>query len=354
MAPRARPIGHWAACGAALAASACLGPADYPGVNSSQPLGDLGGASSRADDGTAQDEASTTASSGSSTTENPIPSRKDTAADSGGDTSGGETPLLLAVVGDYGTDTDKSAEVGALVASLNPDHVFTLGDNNYPIGAAATIDDHIGQYYSAFIANYQGSYGNGAAQNRFWPAPGNHDWGTPNLTPYVEYFTLPGNERYYEIDLGLVHLFAVDSDIHEPDGYTAGSLQAAWLKHALLQSTACWKLVYFHHPAYSSAQHGSDEDLQWPFEAWGADAVLAGHDHTYERLAVGGIPYFVNGLGGASTYSFHTPLPESVVRYNAEYGAMTIAATSTELAFEFINVDGERIDFHTVDKDCAR
>ncbi len=273
---------------------------------------------------------------------------------SGGSTTGAEVQsMLLAAIGDFGNDSDEEAAVAALVASWNPDHVITLGDNNYPDGEAETIDDHIGQYYYPYIGNYVGGYGKGSPENRFWPSPGNHDWNTDTLDPYLGYFTLPGNERYYEMDLGLVHLFAVDSDPHEPDGIEADSVQAQWLQGALAASTACWKLVYFHHAAYSSAEHGSNEDLQWPYEEWGADAVLAGHDHSYERAAVGGIPYFVNGLGGAGTYDFPEVIDESVVRYNENHGAMTIAISTTDITFEFVNVDGEVIDTHTIQKNCA-
>jgi tartrate-resistant acid phosphatase type 5 len=269
--------------------------------------------------------------------------------------SSGGVPQTIhfAAIGDYGTDDDDEAAVAALVDSWDPEFVITMGDNNYPDGEARTIDPHIGQYYHHYIGNYVGTYGEGAAENRFWPSPGNHDWNTDTLQPYTDYFTLPGNERYYEVDLGLVHLFAVDSDSHEPDGITSDSVQAQWLQAALAASTACWKVVYFHHAAYSSADHGSDEDLQWPYEEWGADVVMAGHDHSYERLAVGGIPYFVNGLGGAGLYDFKAIVPESVVRYNESHGAMSITASSSDMTFEFVTVEGEVIDTHTIRKSCS-
>ena len=135
--------------------------------------------------------------------------------------------------------------------------MITLGDNNYQSGAASTIDANIGKYYHDFIGNYHGSFGAGSATNRFWPSPGNHDWVAPNLQPYTDYFTLPGNERYYDVDLGLVHLYAMDSDEHEPDGNSATSKQALWLKDKLAASKSCYDLVYFHYPAYSSGDHGS-------------------------------------------------------------------------------------------------
>jgi len=92
--------------------------------------------------------------------------------------------------------------------------------------------------------------------------------------------------------------------------------------------------------------------MRWPFEAWGAEAVLAGHDHTYERFQVGGIPYFVNGLGAAGTYPFGSALPETQFRYNAKHGAMLLTATATGIRFEFWTHDGQKIDSLTVPKTC--
>ncbi|MCC6524904.1 MAG: metallophosphoesterase [Polyangiaceae bacterium] len=272
-----------------------------------------------------------------------------------GGAGGGSTPapLRLALIGDFGDDSSEEAAVAALVAGWSPDFVVTLGDNNYPAGTAATIDASIGQYYQAFIGNYAGAYGAGSVANRFFPCPGNHDWMAAGLAPYLDYFTLPGNERYYEVDFGLVRLFALDSDSHEPDGATASSVQAGWAESRIEASPACWDLVVFHHAAYSSsAAHGSTTRMRWAFEAWGADAVFGGHDHTYERLAVGGIPYFVNGIGGAGLYAFGTPIAESVARYNDRHGAMLATATVSDLTFELYSDDGVLQDSHVVQKNC--
>jgi hypothetical protein len=261
--------------------------------------------------------------------------------------------VRFAVIGDYGDGSDNERAVAELVKRLAPSFIITTGDNNYPDGAAETIDDNVGQFYSDYIHPYRGRYGSGADTNRFFPSLGNHDWRAPGAAPYLGYFTLPGNERYYDIVRGPVHLFALDSDVHEPDGATSGSVQAGWLAGALAGSTACWQLVYFHHPPYSSGRHGSDEDMRWPFREWGADAVVAGHDHLYERLSVDGIPYFVNGLGGNSIYDFGKPLPESVVRYNGSYGAMLVEATRAAITYQFIAVDGTVADSYTQAGGCA-
>lgn len=256
--------------------------------------------------------------------------------------------VRFAVFGDYGLDGPAEADVAALVHGWQPDLVLTVGDNNYPSGSAETLDLNLGKYYHDFIYPYQGTYGAGADLNRFFPVLGNHDWTTSKAKPYLDYFNLPGNERYYDFTWGPVHFFALDSDGREPDGVNAGSLQAAWLKEGLAASNAVWNIVYLHHPPYTSGEEGSIDWVQWPFAQWGADAVLSGHEHLYERLQVDGIPYFIVGTGGGGLYNFGTPLPESQFRYNANFGAMLVTASGTEMLFEFYNRTGVLIDHFSI------
>jgi hypothetical protein len=261
----------------------------------------------------------------------------------------------FAVVGDYGWQGQPALDVAQLVKSWRPEFVTTVGDNNYVFGLTSTIDANIGFYYHEYIAPYVGQYGAGSGSgNRFFPVLGNHDWATPGAVSYLNYFALPGNERYYDFVRGPVHFFMLDSDINEPDGIAATATQAQWLQQRLAASTATWKLVYLHHAPYSSATHGSHAVLRWPFKAWGATAVLAGHDHTYERVDVDGVPYFVNGLGGRSRYAFQfPPINESKppaqtrLRYNADYGALLVEASACAITFTFINRSNELIDSYT-------
>jgi hypothetical protein len=260
--------------------------------------------------------------------------------------------VRFAVIGDYGSGSQNEADVANLVKSWNPDLIITTGDNNYDNGEAETIDQNIGQFYHEFIYPYQGSYGQGAEINRFFPSLGNHDWNTVDADgmpyPYLDYFKLPqresGNERYYDFVWGPVHFFALNSDSREPDGVGRSSKQASWLQGRLAESTAPWKIVYAHHPPYTSGLRGPVDWMRWPFAEWGATAYLAGHDHFYERLEIEGFPHFINGLGGMNIYSFSIPIWGSQVRYNGDYGAMLVEATEQEIIFQFINRSGEVID----------
>jgi tartrate-resistant acid phosphatase type 5 len=256
------------------------------------------------------------------------------------------TPIRFAVIGDYGLVGQPAQDVSDLVKSWQPDFIITTGDNNYPDGEAATIDDNIGQYYHGFIYPYRGEYGEGADINRFFPALGNHDYSpTDGFQPYLDYFDLPGNGRYYDFVWGPVHFFALNSDWREPDGHHQNSVQAMWLRDGLAASTAPWKLVYMHVPPYSSGLHGSAPVMQWPYAEWGASVVLAGHDHTYERLEVDGIAYFVNGLGGHhARYPMRSQAEGSQIFFNEDYGAMLVEATETQMAFQFISRAGVVID----------
>lgn len=245
----------------------------------------------------------------------------------------------FAVIGDYGNAGPDEQAVADLVKSWNPEFIITLGDNNYDVGSQATIDPNIGQYFHEFIFPYTGSYGQGDTVNRFFPSLGNHDWETPGALPYFNYFTLPGNERYYDFVKGPVHFFVIDSDINEPDGRDSNSVQALWLKSKLASSSSRYNIIYFHHPPYCSGLiQGSETIMRWPFKSWGASAVMAAHEHLYERLTINGLTYFVNGLGGNLRSIFGFPIPGSQVRYSANYGAMLVNAYEDSLVLKFYNI----------------
>lgn len=252
---------------------------------------------------------------------------------------------MFAVIGDYGQAGRHAFQVAEMIDSWEVDFIVTTGDNNYPDGEASTIDDNIGQYYHRYIGNYQGEYNRGSETNRFFPSLGNHDWVAEGAEPYLDYFTLPGNERYYDFVWEYAHFFILDSDSHEPDGVGISSDQAEWLRETMADSEERWQVVVMHHPPYSSARHGSTDWMQWPFQEWGADLVLSGHDHVYERLEVNGLTYITIGLSGhAARYEFTNVLPESQFRYNDDWGALRVLVVGEVMQIELILVDGTVIE----------
>jgi tartrate-resistant acid phosphatase type 5 len=253
----------------------------------------------------------------------------------------------FAVIGDFGWNNQNEQDVADLVKGWNPDFIITVGDNNYPNGEASTIDDNIGKYYHEFIYPYTGGYGAGAAgANKFFPTLGNHDV-MIDPQPYLDYFTLPGNERYYDFVKGDIHFFAVNSNPGDPDGWDSTSVQAMWLKNALQSAPEKWKIVFFHHAPYSSDSYcGNTAYMQWPFRQWGASAVLTGHAHTYERIVNNGFPYFIDGMGGdyPSPNAFGTPVPGSVIRYSSDNGALQVTAVADSMVFSFISRANTLVD----------
>jgi hypothetical protein len=252
-----------------------------------------------------------------------------------------------ASIGDYGWNNAGEAGVATLLRTWKPQFISTVGDNNYPSGSSSTIDRNVGQYFHDFIGNYKGSYGGGASENLFFPALGNHDWDTSSAHPYLNYFTLPGNERYYDFVKGSIHFFVLDSDDNEPAGNTASSVQGQWLKNKLASSTSPFNIVILHHSPYSSGSEGSSDWMQWPFKSWGADLVLSGHSHAYERLSIGGLTYICNGAGG-KPLGFGSPVAGSQVRNSSDSGALLIEANEYALTLQYQLRSGAVVDTITL------
>jgi hypothetical protein len=291
------------------------------------------------------------------------------------------TPLVLAAVGDYGasivTDISRWGEdapavngiyyrdlVAAMVDSWSPTRFIGIGDMWYDGSATlASLLDRTPAQYKTFVD-----------EGRFLPTIGNHD--RDPVAKYAvtkSYFTFPSlktaqgdilNPDYYSVALdSRVEIFVIDTGYNssqvnqQADGVTETSKQAAWLRVALARSTATFKIVFGHHPPYTSYRStatgptlSSDgflayPQIRWPFKAWGADAYLSGHIHDYERLEVGGFPYMIVGSGGREAGSFdaNNLSPYSKFRHEG-FGAMKITVGCDTLKFEFYREEGDVID----------
>lgn len=242
-------------------------------------------------------------------------------------------PAPVAVIGDFGSGTDDERRVADLVASARPVAVVTTGDNVYDSADYARL---VGDYYGRYVAS-----------QRLLPAAGNHDH-SEGIEAFDRYFSYLHGQRTYSFGRGGIRFFVIDSTA-ALDSSQSMATQRAWLQQALQQSRARWKVVVLHHPPYSSGTtHGSSPELRWPFGTWGADLVLAGHEHNYERLVEGGMTYVVDGAGGKDLYRLGAPIAGSVARTDTAHGALFLTATPTALSGAFRTVDGATTDRFTL------
>ena len=244
------------------------------------------------------------------------------------------TETLLAV-GDVASCDSSADEAVAAVAASVDGTIALLGDNAYPDGST---DD----YASCFDPAW------GSLRNRIRPAPGNHDYQSSQAAGYFSYFGsaagTPG-QGWYSYDLGSWHLIALNSECDAIGGCGAGSSQLTWLQADLEAHPASCTLAYWHHPRYSSGMHGDDTmtDPLWrALAAAGADVVLSGHDHDYERLApIDGIREFVVGTGGRSLYAWPGDASaHTEVRANDTYGLLELQVGASNYTWRFVRAAG--------------
>ena len=218
--------------------------------------------------------------------------------------------------------------------------VFTLGDNVYPDGTASQFTDCYGPTW-------------GRHKNRTKPVPGNHDYHVSGASGYYNYFGAAAGDPgkgYYSYNLGAWHVIALNSEITQ----SAGSAQEQWLRADLAANPKTCTLAYWHKPRFSSGQHGNIAASQALWQALydaGADVILNGHDHTYERFAPQnpsgqadssrGIREFIVGTGGAGLYPFPTIQPNSQVRNNTTYGVLKLTLHATSYDWQFIPIAGQ-------------
>jgi 3',5'-cyclic AMP phosphodiesterase CpdA len=230
-----------------------------------------------------------------------------------------------------------AAQATARLADGIPGTVAVLGDEAYPAGA----DRDFAQCYGP-------TWGRLKARTR--PVPGNHEYGTDGGAPYFRYFGAaagaPG-KGYYSYDAGAWHVVALNSSID----VGPGSPQAAWLARDLAAHPGRCTLAYWHTPRFSSGPHGSRARMAafWKllYDS-GADVVLSGHDHLYERFApmdtagrrdpARGIRQFVAGTGGAGLYHAFGRQPNSEVLNDRTHGVLHLTLEPGGYRWRFIPI----------------
>jgi hypothetical protein len=219
------------------------------------------------------------------------------------------------------------------------DLVLTFGDLQYQNGTLAK-----------FLGSYDRSWGRFKAKTR--PAVGNHEYLTPGAAGYFDYFGSLAGERgkgYYSFDAGGWHFVALNSECSDVGGCGPDSPQYEWLRADLAASTARCTAAYWHHPRFSSGQYQDNAAYQPFWEllyADGAEVVMAGHDHNYQRYApmtprgfrddAFGIRQFVVGTGGKNHYAVDpAPVANREVANDKTYGVLrlTLRAGGYDWAF---------------------
>jgi len=242
-----------------------------------------------------------------------------------------------------------------LLAKYPTAQVFTAGDNAY------------GRFRPReFVAEcYQSTWGTFNAQTA--PAPGNHDYynSTHDAALYFAYFDYykvhpaAKSRGYYSFDLKDWHIVSLNSDPHSGPLPT----QAQWLDEDLKAAAKHCILAIWHHPLFSSGdEHGADPadsgratNLLWDvLERHGADVVINGHDHHYERFAPQdskgapspkGLREFIVGTGGAELRGLLSPLKaNSEAQLTHQFGILALTLRASSYSWAFLGTDNRVYD----------
>jgi hypothetical protein len=214
----------------------------------------------------------------------------------------------------------------------------TFGDNAYQIGSTRDFAQCFGSTWGDTTKLIMRS---------IRPAPGNHEYVSEGAAPYFQYFGSragPEGRGYYSYDVGPWHAVVLNSEIVVSVRFSDAQRKAQedWLRADLRAHPARCTVAYWHHPRFSSGMHGTDARLEPVWQILydgGADLVLSGHDHNYERFlpqtpqgtvdSTRGITEIVVGTGGGDLRDFHaSPEPHSEFRLQDRYGVLMLTLTA--------------------------
>ncbi|MEZ4869907.1 MAG: DNRLRE domain-containing protein [Caldilineaceae bacterium] len=249
--------------------------------------------------------------------------------------------VVLVGAGDIADCSGRDEATAKLLDNI-PGTVYTVGDNAYPNGTTAQFNDC-----------YDPTWGRHKARTH--PTVGDNDYNTAGAIPYYNYFGAAAgdsNKGYYSYNVGNWHIIVLNSNCSEVGGCDPSSPQGQWLQADLAAHPSTCIMAMHHEPLFSS--NGGDSDLSnfWaPLYAAGADVVLSGHRHMYERFAQQnpngvadpgrGIRQFVVGTGGANLSSLHGLATNSEVVNNTTHGVLKFTLHPTSYEWEFIPVAGQ-------------
>jgi predicted phosphodiesterase len=258
--------------------------------------------------------------------------------------------VKFAVIGDSGRGTPEQHAVAAQMVRFREQFKFTfvvmVGDNIYE-GPASPED-----YRRKFEEPYRSLLDHGV---QFFAVLGNHD--DPRQVSYPP-FHMRG-QRYYSFappEDPLTRL-ATRVEFFGLDSTNMDRAQLAWLDERLSASNATWKVVFLHHPLYTSGRYRNAARVhRWALEPIltrrGVRLVLSGHEHIYQRAELQqGVLYFVSGGAGSLRRGDGVAAPFIARSYDEDYHFMLIEIENDELHFQAISRAGETIDAGTMDLD---
>lgn len=236
--------------------------------------------------------------------------------------------VKLLVFGDSGRGSKQQYELAQIMATYHRafafDTALMAGDNIYGSDSASQMKKKFDDAYRPLID----------AGVKFYASLGNHDDIDQRNYPL---FNMNG-QTYYRFERPGVSIYALDSN-------RLDRTQIGWLDTTLAADNNPWRIVFFHHPPFSSSQrHGSDPVLagllQPIFTKYRVTAVFNGHDHVYERITPqDGVQYFVTGAGGRIRSG-------NIIRSN-----LTAAAFDTDLSFMLVEIAGDEMWFQVIARD---
>lgn len=242
--------------------------------------------------------------------------------------------LRFAVIGDSGSGTEQQKlladQMFRQYLKTPFAMVLMLGDNIYPVGDVKRYG------FERFLKPYAALLDKKVP---FYPALGNHDVIGGFQEESIAFFKMPA--AYYQIHRGETDFFALNTN-------NFNDVQRAWLEDRLKSSQAKWKIVYAHHPVFSSGLHRNNKllikVLKPILEKNQVNLYLAGHDHDYERFnLMNGVSYVVSGGGGAYLRKFEGIQPGSNFRLSRHH-FMLFTVRQDGLYFEAIDIQGNVFD----------
>jgi acid phosphatase type 7 len=254
-------------------------------------------------------------------------------------------PQVFVGAGDVSSCSNNNDAATAALLDRIAGTVFVVGDNAYPHGAAAD-----------YANCYQPTWGRHKARTK--PVPGNHDYDTSGGAGYFGYFGAAAGKAgqgYYSYDLGQWHIVALNSEVSR----TPSSPQMQWLRADLAAHPNLCTAALWHEPLYSSdagsgsggVAFGSVRPFWDTLYAYGADLVLNGHRHNYERIAPMrpdgksdpsyGIRTMVVGMGGIGGSSLTNVFPLSQARNGGTFGVLELYLYDDSYAWKFVPVAGK-------------